>query len=462
METILIVDDEKNYPLILSAILEEEGYETLRAHSGEEALGLLGESGIDLVLTDMRMPGMDGIALLRAIKEKQTDLPVIMMTAHGTVEKAVEAMQLGAYTYILKPFENKTLIQHVSKAMDLYRVVLENRRLRDMVADRFSFSKLIGKSEAMQKIYTTIRKVAPSTATILIEGDSGTGKELVARALHFNSPRKDKPFVAVNCAALAENLLESELFGHEKGAFTGAATMKKGRFELAHGGTLFLDEIGEISLPMQVKLLRVLQEKSIERVGGSKAISVDFRLMAATNKTLKSEVIKGTFREDLYYRLNVVHLQIPPLRERDNDILLLAQAFLQKFADQRTDSQSISGISHDCRKHLLAYPWPGNVRQLENVMERAVLLSAGPHIQPEDLPAEIRESSRQAGITLIFKEGTLSETLAQVEKELIERALKATSHVQAHAAARLGITKSGLHQKIKKYKIDLTRPLDTE
>ncbi|MCW7754741.1 sigma-54 dependent transcriptional regulator [Desulfobotulus sp. H1] len=454
METILIVDDEKNYPRILSAILEEENYETLSCHSGEEALTLLTESEIDLVLTDMRMPGMDGISLLRAIKNKQPDLPVIMMTAHGTVEKAVEAMQQGAYTYILKPFENETLIQHVGKAMDLYRVVRENRQLRAMIADRFSFSSIIGKSEAMQQIYATIRKVAPSTATILIEGESGTGKELVARALHFNSPRKEKPFIAVNCTALAESLLESELFGHEKGAFTGAISMRKGRFELADGGTLFLDEIGELSPQMQVKLLRVLQEKTIERVGGGKTISVDFRLMAATNKKLHEEVRKERFREDLYYRLHVVHFKIPPLRERDNDILLLAEAFLQKFSPQRTDGQPLSGLSSPCRKHLLDYAWPGNVRQLENVMERAVLLAPGPMITPEDLPKEIREQNTLSpAIPLALPEASLSDSLAHVEKELIERALKASDHIQAHAAARLGITKSGLHQKIKKYNI---------
>ena len=455
METILIVDDEKNYPRILSAVLEEEGYETLSSHSGEEALQLLQDADVDLVLTDMRMPGMDGIALLKAIKTSKPDLPVIMMTAHGTVEKAVEAMQQGAYTYILKPFENESLIQHVAKALDLYRVVRENRRLRAMVAERFSFSSLIGKSQAMQEIYATIAKVAPSTASVLIEGESGTGKELVARALHFNSPRKDKAFIAVNCAALAENLLESELFGHEKGAFTGAVTSKKGRFELADGGTLFLDEIGEISPSMQVKLLRVLQERVIERVGGTRTIAVDFRLMAATNKTLKDEVPAGRFREDLYYRLNVIHLKIPPLRERENDILLLAQHFLQKYAAQRPDGSSLSGIAPACRQALLEYGWPGNVRQLENVMERAVLLASGPQIEPENLPREMLESGQGQSIPLELPDTSLGETLAHVEKILIERALKACDHVQAHAAARLGITKSGLHQKIRKYGISL-------
>lgn len=455
METILIVDDEKNYPKILSAILEEEGYETFTCHSGEEALVLLEDAEVDLVLTDMRMPGMDGITFLQAVKEKQVDLPVIMMTAHGTIEKAVEAMQKGATNYILKPFDNNTLIQHVQKAMDLYRVVKENRRLRDMVTERFSFSQILGKSQAMQEIYAIIRKVAPTTASVLIEGESGTGKELVARALHFNSPRKDKAFVAVNCTALAENLLESELFGHEKGAFTGASSTRKGRFELADGGTLFLDEIGEISPQMQVKLLRVLQEKNIERVGGNRSIAVDFRLMAATNKTLQNEVIAGRFREDLYYRLNVIHLKLPPLRERDNDILLLAQHFLEKYFPQRTAPERLTGFSIACKECLLDYPWPGNVRQLENVMERAVLLAPGPEIEVEDLPREIREYDSGKEISFSLPDLSLSETLAHMEKLLIERALKANGYVQVHAAASLGITKSGLHQKIKKYGIPL-------
>lgn len=457
METILIVDDEKNYPRILSAILQDEGYETLCCHSGEDALQILGQSDVDLVLTDMRMPGMDGISLLAAIKTRIPDLPVIMMTAHGSVEKAVEAMQQGAYTYILKPFENENLVQHVAKALDLYRVVRENRRLQAMITERFSFSCLIGKSTAMQEIYENIRKVAPSSASVLIEGESGTGKELVARALHFNSPRKDQAFIAVNCAALSENLLESELFGHEKGAFTGAIATRKGRFEMADGGTLFLDEVGEISPAMQVKLLRVLQEKTIERVGGTRSIPVDFRLMAATNKTLRKEVPAGRFREDLYYRLNVIHLKIPPLRERDNDILLLAQHFLQKYAGQRPEGENLTGISTSCRRALLEYTWPGNVRQLENVMERAALLAPGPLIGKEDLPGELRNIGESQAISIQLPDTSLGEALAHAERILIERALKVCDDVQAHAAARLGITKSGLHQKIRKYGIAIGR-----
>jgi two-component system, NtrC family, response regulator len=297
METILIVDDEKHYRLILSQVLQEEGYTAFTAASGMEALDLLKSQIIDLVLTDVKMPGMTGIDLLEKIKEINPELPVIIMTAFGSVEKAVEAMQKGAYTFILKPFENEALIAHIAKSISMYRVVLENARLREAVQTRYQFDNIIGKSKPMQKLYDIIQKVAPSNAAVLIEGESGTGKELVARSIHYNSRRKDHPMVAVNCAAFAETLLESELFGHEKGAFTGAAALKKGRFELADKGTLFLDEIGELSMPLQVKLLRVLQEKTIERVGGTTPIPVDFRLIAATNKTLEDEVLQKTISE---------------------------------------------------------------------------------------------------------------------------------------------------------------------
>ena len=334
METILIVDDEKNYPRILSAVLEEEGFETFCANSGYEALEILKNIDVDLVLTDMKMPKMDGIELLEKIKDKDKNLPVIMMTAHGTVDKAVEAMQKGAYSYILKPFDNNRLILYVNKAIGMYRMVKENRQLRNAVESKYSFGNIIGKSKVMQDVFETIRKVAPATTTVLIEGESGTGKELVAKSIHFNSPRRDKPFIAVNCSALAETLLESELFGHEKGAFTGAVARRKGRFELADGGTLFLDEIGELSQNLQVKLLRVLQERVFERVGGVKPISVDIRIIAATNKRLKDEMIQGRFREDLYYRLNVVHIVLPLLRNRREDIRLLADHFIHKYGEE--------------------------------------------------------------------------------------------------------------------------------
>ncbi|MDM8517921.1 sigma-54 dependent transcriptional regulator [Desulfobacterales bacterium HSG16] len=455
METILIVDDEKNYPLILSAVLEEEGYETMTANSGSQALLMLKESDVDLVLTDMKMPGMDGITLLEEIKLKDCDIPVIMMTAHGTVEKAVEAMQKGAYNYILKPFDNDSLVIYVKKAVAMYSMVKENRQLRDVVESRYSFGNLIGKSKAMQSVFETIQKIAPVHATVLIDGENGTGKELVAKSIHFNGSRRHHPFIAVNCSALSENLLESELFGHEKGAFTGAVSKKKGRFELADKGTLFLDEIGELSHNLQVKLLRVLQERVFERVGGEKSVSVDIRIIAATNKILKQEIKTGAFREDLYYRLNILHLNLPPLRERIEDIRLLAQHFIQKYASERILESPVKGMSREAEKLLYDYSWPGNVRELENIIERAMVLCPGENITIDDMPDHLKKSAgndwRLEGIP---ENASLPETLSIVEQRLIKRALKKSSYVQAHAAKLLGIGKSGLNQKIKKYGLD--------
>jgi two-component system, NtrC family, response regulator len=454
METILIVDDERNYTLILAAVLEDAGFETLTANSGPEALDILSESDVDLVLTDMKMPTMDGIELLERIKKEDADLPVIMMTAHGTVEKAVEAMQKGAYNYILKPFDNERLVLYVNKAVSMYRVVKENRQLRSAVESRYSFHNIIGKSKSMQDVFEVIEKVAPAAATVLIEGASGTGKELVANALHFNSPRKDKPFVAVNCSALAETLLESELFGHEKGAFTGAVSMKKGRFEIADGGTLFLDEIGELSPGLQVKLLRVLQERVIERVGGVKPISVNIRLIAATNKSLKAEVAEGNFREDLFYRLNVVPITLPPLRERLEDIRPLVEHFIAKYQSERNTGLPVTGIDREVERLFYEYDWPGNVRELENVIERAVVMSPTEMIQVSDLPKDfIDHANSTLHMGGIPVDANLYDTLALVEKNMIIRALKKANYVQAHAAELLGIGKSGLNQKIKKYKL---------
>lgn len=455
MDTVLIVDDEKNYTLILSAVLEEEGLETLTANSGLEALEILKNSDVDLVLTDMKMPSMDGIELLERIKAKDPELPVIMMTAHGTVDKAVEAMQKGAYTYILKPFDNERLVIYVSKAIAMYRVVKENRRLRSAVESRYSFGNIIGKSKGMRDVFEMIQKVAPSTATVLIEGESGTGKELVAKSIHFNSQRRDNPFIAINCSALSENLLESELFGHEKGAFTGAVAMKKGRFELADEGTLFLDEIGELSQNLQVKLLRVLQEKVFERVGGVKPVSVNIRLIAATNKRLKDEVKEGRFREDLYYRLNVVHIVLPPLRQRKEDIRILIDHFIEKYADERKSDTPVAGVELEVERLLYDYSWPGNVRELENVIERAMIMCPGETVKTSDLPKEFKDNVYNTlNIEGIPANANLYETLAMVEKKMIERSLRMTNNVQAHAAALLGIGKSGLNQKIKKYKLD--------
>ena len=454
METILIVDDEKNYPPVLSAVLEEEGFETLMAFSGADALQIITQSDVDLVVTDMKMPGMDGIMLLERVKANNHELPVIMMTAHGTVEKAVEAMQKGAYNYLLKPFDNERLVIYVQKALAMYRVVKENRRLRYEIESKYRFGNIIGKSSAMRGVFEMIQKVAPTAATVLIEGESGTGKELVAKSIHFNSPRRSKPFIAVNCSALADNLLESELFGHEKGAFTGAASMRKGRFELADGGTLFLDEIGDISLNLQVKLLRVLQERIIERVGGAKPVKVDIRLIAATNKNLETEVAAGRVRSDLFYRLNVLHIDLPPLRQRPEDIRLLVNHFIEKYKDERNAQLPITGLDQAAERRLHDYHWPGNVRQLENVIERAVILSPGEMIGVADLSKELTTHITRGDILdHIPEDAHLFDTLVAIEKKMIQRALQRANNVQSEAAAALGIGKSGLSKKLKKYDI---------
>jgi two-component system NtrC family response regulator len=407
------------------------------------------------VLTDMKMPGMDGIDVLEQIKTRDPDLPVIMMTAHGSVDKAVEAMQKGAYSYILKPFDNERLTLYVQKAIATYKVVKENRRLRNAVESQYQFGNIIGKSKAMRDVFEMIQKVAPSNATVLIEGESGTGKELVAKSIHFNSPRRDHPFVAVNCSALAESLLESELFGHERGAFTGAVSSKKGRFELAHGGTLFLDEIGELSANLQVKLLRVVQEKSIERVGGVRSIAVDIRVIAATNRSLKEEMKAGRFREDLFYRLNVVHIMIPPLRLRWEDIRLLVDHFVKKYASSNQSAVPVNGLSQEVIRLFYEYSWPGNIRELENVIERAIILCEDGLITIKDLPNWFKTNVFNARLIDSIPTGAkLYETLELIEKEMIQRALNMADNVQSHAAAILGIGKSGLNQKIKKYNLE--------
>jgi two-component system NtrC family response regulator len=456
METILIVDDEKNYLLVLSEVLQDEGYEVLTAQGGHEALDIQKSSDLDLILTDMKMPGMDGIELLENIKALDPDLPVIMMTAHGTVDKAVEAMQKGAYSYILKPFDNERLTIYVKKAVSLYQVVKDNRLLRETVESQYRFGNFIGKSKAIRDVFETIRKVAPSNATVLIEGESGTGKELVAKSIHFNSSRRDKPFIAVNCSALAENLLESELFGHEKGAFTGAVARKKGRFELADHGTLFLDEIGELSQNLQVKLLRVLQEKTFELVGGTRPITADIRVITATNKNLREEMLRGRFREDLFYRLNVVRIELPPLKQRKEDIRLLVNHFINKYAPERKVNIPVKGVDQEVDRLFFDYSWPGNVRELENLIERVMILCPNDTVRVSDLPKDFRDNVHNAlHLEGIPSDAPLYETLASIEKAMIERALKMTDNVQAHAAAMLGIGKSGLNQKIKKYNLDV-------
>ncbi|MGD8963800.1 MAG: sigma-54 dependent transcriptional regulator, partial [Desulfobacterales bacterium] len=352
--------------------------------------------------------------------------------------------------------DNERLIIYVKKAIATYQVVKENRRLRDAVESQFRFDNIIGKSKKMRDIFDTIQKVAPSSATVLIEGESGTGKELVARSIHFNSTRREKPCVAVNCSALAENLLESELFGHEKGAFTGAVATKKGRFELADGGTLFLDEIGELSPNLQVKLLRVLQEKVFERVGGVRTISVDIRIIAATNKDLKREMVENRFREDLFYRLNVVHIVLPPLKDRKEDIRLLVNHFIKKYASERKAEAPIMGVDQQVDRLFYDYNWPGNIRELENVIERVMILCTGETIREQDLPKGFKDNVYNTlHLEGIPANAKLYDTLAMIERTLIERALKMSNNVQSHAAELLGIGKSGLNQKIKKYNLEV-------
>ena len=457
MHTILIVDDEPNYQIVLSEILKDEGYEVFTANSGLAGLPIVYSTDLDLVLSDMKMPGMDGIAFLEKIKEYNKELPVILITAYAEVEKAVEAMRLGAFTYLAKPFSNQQLLASVRKAIEHYGLIREIRRLRDEATPRSGFGGMIGKSPAIRAVYQLIEKVAPTPSSVLITGESGTGKELVARAIHNHSPRKDAPFISVNCAALSEHLLESELFGHERGAFTDAVTMRKGRFELADTGTLFLDEVGEMPPQLQAKLLRVLQDKSFERVGGNTTLHVDVRILAATNKDLKDEVDKGHFREDLYYRLNVIHIHLAPLRERVDDIPALVSHFLEK--NSRSLGRPLD-ISPEALRLLISLPWEGNVRELENTIERAAILCNSDRIEPEDVQPDssqlVNAHEWSTGLELnqfIPDNLSLAEVLNGIEERLVRKALDDTGHVQARAAEQLGITKSLLQYKMKKYKL---------
>jgi len=454
MDTILVVDDEVNYLTVMETLLGEAGYEVLTAPSGLEALKIAGQSDLDLVLTDMKMPKMNGIELFVELRRLYPDLPVMIMTAFGTVGKAVEAMKTGAFDYILKPFKNEEILVTIAKALEHRRLILQNRLLSQDLERKYGFPNIVGDSRPMQEILSLVKRVAGSRATVLISGESGTGKELIARAIHQNSPRAPKTFISVNCAALTESLLESELFGHERGAFTHAVAMRKGRFELADGGTLFMDEVAEMSPSLQVKLLRVLQEMEFERVGGSRSIKVDVRVVAATNRELKEEVEGGRFREDLFYRLNVVHLHIPPLRERPEDIPLLAAHFLKKYAIENVRGEVF--IAPAALKLLLQYSWPGNVRELENVMERAVILCGDNTITPQDLPGELAGTAAEPQLDIdrfIPLHTPLPEALDKIEEQMIRRALEMSGKVQVRAAEMLGITKSLLQYKLKKYQL---------
>ncbi len=457
METILVVDDEPNYRIILEELLEDEGFEVLTASDGYNALEIAGETDIDLIVTDMQMPGMNGVELLAEAKKRWPDIPVIMVTAFGEVDKAVSAMQAGAFNFLSKPFKNDELIANIKKAIEHHSIILDNTRLRNEAKKRCNFSGMIGKNSKMQQVYTLIEKVAPTRTSVLITGESGTGKELIAKAIHYNSDREKAPFITVNCAALPATLLESELFGHEKGAFTGAISLRKGRFERADTGTLFLDEIGEMDIALQAKLLRIIQEQTFERVGGSTELKVDVRILAATNKDLKEEVKQGNFREDLYYRLNVLNIHVPPLRERMDDIPLLARYFVENFSKQM-DKPNLS-ISQEALGFLTTLPWDGNIRELENTIERASILCNHDTIEPEDVQPDTVTSNppdigSEINIDDLFRPDIrLPDILDAIEKKLLLRAMEQADYVQTQAANSLGITKSLLQYKMKKFSI---------
>lgn len=449
MTAVLVVDDEKNYLVVLEDLLVDEGYDVLTASSGEEALEIIQRTPVHAVLSDIKMPRMTGIELLEKIMNIDPDLPVILMTAYAEVDQAVDAMKKGALDHIQKPFDNKDVKRAVARGVEKHSL-LQNIRLLEIELDSL-WGNIIGKSQAMNSVFTIMKKVADTPTTVLISGESGTGKELVARALHRASSRNNAPFVSINCAAVPENLLESELFGYEKGAFTGAANVKQGKFEFANGGSLFLDEVGEMSLSLQVKLLRVLQEHEFQRVGGNKDIQVDVRIIAATNKDLKDEVDHGRFRADLFFRLNVVHVEVPTLRERREDIPLLVGHFLNKFGEKL--GRSVREVDHQVMSCLCRYAWPGNVRELENVIERAVVLSKGPIMTLDDIPREIQDSTDpmpkfDGSVSL---EQSLADTLDSIEEKMIRHALEKADNVQAQAAKMLGISRSNLQYKMKKF-----------
>ncbi len=456
---ILVVDDEPNLRRVLSALLARDDYDVHTAEDGEQALTVLAEHHIDMVVTDLRMPKIDGMELLRRVRAMDEELPVVIITAHGTVDNAVEALKTGAFDYITKPFDQtevRTIVKKALRTRDL-AATEATPQTESIVGERFG---IIGTSNAIKELYAVIERVADTPTTALVTGESGTGKELVARALHENSSRRDKPFIKVNCAAIPRDLMESELFGYERGAFTGAVGSKPGRFELAHGGTLFLDEIGTIPIEMQVKLLRSLQESEFERVGGIKTIRVDVRLVAATNSDLRREIELGTFRDDLYYRLNVVPIRLSPLRERAEDIPLLVRHFLSKFNARL--NKSITSISAEAEAALAAYPWPGNIRELENVIERAVLFADSSQIELGDLSPELRETSPATRPRASMPPPTLDTAssieglkeqvkaaMSRLERELIQRALDQTAGNVTHAARLLKISRKGLQLKMK-------------
>ena len=444
-KTILIVDDETSHRMMLKAHLNEEGYDVIEASDGLQAVDLVSQHFYDLILMDIRMSVMDGIEALGRIKKINPAIPVIMMTAYGSIESAVETLKSGADDYLTKPLDMDELLLKVKKVLHYRKLEKENLLNRERLGERFDFSNIIGKSQDMKELFETLAMVAPTDATVLLLGESGTGKEVIANAIHQNSLRKDQPYIKVNCAALPETLLESELFGHEKGAFTGAQAKRKGRFELADGGSLFLDEIGEMSPATQAKILRVLQEKEFEPVGGDRTVSVDVRIIAATHKDLEKEVKEGRFREDLFYRLNVVPIIIPPLRNKKDDIPLLAEHFLKLYTEK--NNRDIKSFEPRVMDALIRYPWPGNVRELENIVERMVIMSRGDMLLFEDLPQDFKTLRNGDDI----KPGPTGSSLKEIEKEVILKTLEQTGGNRTKAALILGVTRKTLQNKIKEY-----------
>jgi two-component system response regulator AtoC len=452
-ERILVIDDEKNMRHMLAVLLEKEGYEVATAGDGKEGLARAGETYFDVILCDLKMPVMDGMAFLGKFQEMKIESTVIVMSAYGTLDTAIEAMKRGAYDYVSKPFKADEILLTLRKAEERERLRRENRRLQQSIQERYSFANMIGRSPAMQEIFGTITKVAEYKTTVLITGESGTGKELIARAIHYHSPRAKNPLVTVNCGAIPESLLESELFGHRKGAFTDAIRDKRGLFEEAHGGSIFLDEIGELPRSLQVKLLRVLQEEEIKRLGDTRPIKIDVRVLAATTKDLAGEVKEGRFRDDLFYRINVLQVTVPPLRERAGDLGPLVQHFLDKTA-KRLGLQ-VEQVDPSVLRALQRYLWPGNVRELENVIERAMVMAGGRTIELKDLPPALQEAQAQAS-PLLAGEGTLSikEASRRLERELIRRALEQTGGNRTQASRLLEISHPALLYKMKEYGLD--------
>lgn len=444
--TLLIIDDEKNIREGLGANFELEGYTVKLAENGEEGLKLISKGDIDLVITDLRMPGISGEEVLRRVTTETPGIPVIVLTGHGSIDAAVDAMRNGAYDFLTKPLNLDQLSMIVKRALEARELSLQHKQLKAEVESAHTFDKIIGKSAEMQKVFEMIKKVASSKASVLITGESGVGKELVADAIHNLSSRKDHQCIKVHCAALSETLLESELFGHEKGAFTGAENLVKGRFELAHESTIFLDEIGEINPSVQIKILRVLQEKAFERVGGQETINVDVRIVAATNRNLEEEVKNGKFREDLYYRLNVVHIHVPPLRERKDDIPLLIAKFVEEFAEE--NGKVISGIDARAKSAMYNYNWPGNIRELRNCIESAVVMASGEEITLEDLPPTVSKAAAEQSISI-----PANSTLDEAEKIIILQTLAANKNNKSKTAELLGIGRKTLHRKLEEYGI---------